>query len=169
MKKHFVTFYSPGTFVAEESTKPIDAWDVDKAVKMARKVSERYNAKPYGFRFSTRERGKDDLDSKVTKRSGLYWLGGKVETLAQVKARATEKDRILVSNMECNKYERIVTNDNSWRWTMPLEKGDVVLDVVPVMDERQADPARLTPSEEGKATGSAHSSSSSSPSHGEPR
>jgi hypothetical protein len=129
VKKHFVTFYSPGTFVAEQSTEPIEKWDVDLAVKMARKVTERYNAKPYGFRFSTRTRGPKDLDSKITKQSGLYWLGGKVETLAEVKARATEKDRILVSNMECNGYERIVTNSNSWSWTQPLGNEDVVLDV----------------------------------------
>jgi len=45
-----------------------------------------------------------------------------------VKARATDKDRVLVSNMECNGYERIVTNDNSWRWTQPLGPTDVVLE-----------------------------------------
>ena len=104
MEKHFVTFYSPGTFVAEESTKPIDSWDVKAAMKMARKVKERYNALPYGFRFTTRSRKADELDSKVTATSCLYWLGGKIETLAEVKARATEKDRILVSNMEGNRY-----------------------------------------------------------------
>src|SRR5262245_53222530 len=129
MKKHFVTFYSPGTFVAENTTKPIASWDVDAAVKMARGIKERHGAIPYGFRFSTRERTDDELDSKTTKESGLYWLGGKVETLAEVKRRATEKDRILVSNMEINKYDRIVTNDNSWRWTLPLGKDDVVLEV----------------------------------------
>ena len=129
MKKHFVTFYSPGTFMAEESTKPISAWDVDKAVEMARNIKERYAAKPYGFRFSTRERGPDDLDSKVTKTSGLYWLGGKVETLADVERRADPKEDILRSNMRSNGWDKIVTNTNSWRWTMPLEKGDKVLDV----------------------------------------
>lgn len=129
MVKHFVTFYSPGTFVAEETTMEIDSWDIDKAVEMARGIRERYNAAPYGFRFSTRERGWDDFNSKLIKNSGLYWLGGKVETLEEVKARATDKDRILVSNMEGNGHKKIVTNTNSWRWTMPLEDGDVVLDV----------------------------------------
>lgn len=128
VQAHFVTFYSPGTFVAEESTKAIESWDVKAAMKMARKVTERYNAIPYGFRFSTRSRGPKDLDSKVTATSPLYYLGGKVETLADVKARATEQDRVLVSNMEGNGWERIITNTNSWRWTQPLKADDVVLE-----------------------------------------
>jgi len=128
VKKHFVTFYSPGTFVSEQTEKPIDSWDIEKAKKMARKIKERYDATPYGFRFSTRSRGDKDLDSKVTATSPMYYLGGKVETLAEVKARATEEDRILVSNMEINGYERIITNTNSWKCTQPLKPGDVVLD-----------------------------------------
>lgn len=67
MKKHFVTFFSPGTFVSETSEKPIDSWDVDTAVEMSTQILERHGARPYGFRFSTRERGQEDLDSKVTK------------------------------------------------------------------------------------------------------
>lgn len=126
---HFVTFYSPGSFVAEETTKPIAEWDIDAAVKMARTVSERHNAKPYGFRFSTRARGDKGLDSKVVKTSGLYWLGGKVETLAEIEARNDPKDEILISNMRGNRWEKIVVNTNSWKWTMPLEKGDTVLEV----------------------------------------
>lgn len=129
MQKHFVTFYSPGTFVAETTEKPIDSWDVEKAVEMAQGITERYGAKPYGFRFSTRSRDADELDSRVTATSPMYYLGGKVETLEQVKARATSKDHVLVMNMEINGYGRIVTNDNSWRWTQPLGADDVVLDV----------------------------------------
>jgi hypothetical protein len=128
IEKHFVTFYSPGTFVAETTEKPIDSWDVKKAMSMARAIKERYDAMPYGFRFSTRSRGDEELDSKIAATSPLYWLGGKVETLAQVKARATKKDEILVSNMEINHYDRIITNTNSWSWTQPLMPGDVVLD-----------------------------------------
>lgn len=128
MKQHFVTFFSPGTFFAEDTTKPIDAWDVEKAMEMARSITERYSAKPFGFRFTTRSRRDEELDSKVTAISPMYFLGGTVETLEQVKARATDEDRILVSNMECNGYKRIITNNNSWRWTQPLDDDDVVLE-----------------------------------------
>lgn len=129
MIQHFVTFYSPGTFFSEESTKPIVSWDVDKAIEMARDVTERYNATPYGFRFSTRERGPDDFDSKETARSQTYYLGGRIETLAEVEARNDPKERILLSNMRGNGFDRIVVNDNSWRATLPLYDGDVVLNV----------------------------------------
>lgn len=39
MEKHFVTFYSPGTFVAESSEQPIASWDTDAAVVMARAIT----------------------------------------------------------------------------------------------------------------------------------
>ncbi len=128
MEKHFVTFFSPGTLVAEDRTMPIDGWDVDAALKLVAGVKERCGATPYGFRFTTRSRGPDDLDSKVSATSPMYYLGGKVETLAEVKARATSGDRALISNMECNGYDKIITNNNSWRWTQPLNADDVVLD-----------------------------------------
>lgn len=35
MEQHFVTFYSPGTFVAETTAKPVESWDVDLAVAMS--------------------------------------------------------------------------------------------------------------------------------------
>lgn len=131
VEAHFVTFFSPGTFLAEETTRPIASWDVEAAKAMALTVLERYNATPYAFQFTTRSRTDEDLDSKVSAKSPLYWLGGKIETLADVKARATEKDRILVSNMEGNCWDRIITNTNSWRWTQPLQSGDIVLEWPP--------------------------------------
>jgi len=127
MKKHFVTFYSPGTFIAEQTIKPIDSWDVDVAREMASSITERYDAKPYGFRFSTRERGPDELDSKTSETSCMYYLGGKVETLAEVEARNDPKDSILLSNMRCNGFDRVITTTEGWRWTQPLNDDDVVL------------------------------------------
>jgi hypothetical protein len=128
MKKHFVVFRSPGTFFHEETTKEIGSWDVEEAKKMARGITERYGATPFGFYFITRSRKADDLDSSVSAKSNMYYLGGKIETLEEVKARATKDDNILIRNMECNGYQRIITNTNSWRVTQPLNTGDVVLD-----------------------------------------
>lgn len=128
MKKNFVTFYSPGTFVAENTTKPIDSWDVESAKSMASGIKERHGAVPYAFRFSTRERGEDDLDSSVTEQSPLYYLGGEVETLEEVKARSTSRDSILISNMEGNGWARIITGKQGW--SQPLGDDDVVLEDV---------------------------------------
>lgn len=128
MIKHFVHFFSPGTFVAEETVKPIESWNIEEAQAMARSIKERYDARPYGFCFVTRERKKGELDSKEVKRSSTYFLGGEVLTLKQVKARNDPNDKILISNMEGNGWDRIVDNRNSWRWIQPLRKDDVVLD-----------------------------------------
>lgn len=127
MKKHFVTFVSPGTFFSEHTEKPIESWDIMKATKMARSIKERHGATPYGFYFTTRERRSHELDSKVTRTSGMYYLGGTVETLEEIKARKNPDERILLSNMEMNGWNKVITNTNSWKITQPLRDEDVVL------------------------------------------
>ncbi|MCE5324948.1 MAG: hypothetical protein LLG01_00890 [Planctomycetaceae bacterium] len=127
--KHFVEFYCPDTLVAE--TTAIESWDVQAAMEMARGIKERHAGTPYAFQFITRERGPEDLDSHESERSPMYYLGGKVETLAEMKARNDPDEAILVSNMECNNWDRVVTNYNPWKWTQPLKTDDVVLDFTP--------------------------------------
>lgn len=131
MKQHFVHFLSPGTFVSEESAKPITSWDIDVAKEMARHITERHCATPYGFFFTTRERGPNDLNSKQTLRSVTYYLGGTVETAEQVLARNDPKEDILRSNIRSNGYDRIITNTNSWKHTAGLNADDVVLEWTP--------------------------------------
>ena len=127
IQKHFVEFYSPGTFVAEVTTKEIDSWNVDEAVEMSKGITERYGAKPYGFRFITRSRGPDDLDSSVSARSKTYYINCKVETLAEIEVRNDPKEEILRSNMRINGYDCVVTPKEGWKTTLPLFDGDVVL------------------------------------------
>jgi hypothetical protein len=131
MQQHFVTFYSPGTFMSEETTKSIDSWDVKTAMKMAHDIIERYAATPFGFQFTTRSRGEKDLDSKKASESPMYYLGGRVETLAQVEARNDPNEDILRSNMRGNGWDKIIVNDNSYRSCRPLTPTDVVLDWKP--------------------------------------
>jgi hypothetical protein len=126
VEKHFVIFFSPGTFVAETTEKPIESWDVDTAKEMARGIKERYGAIPYGFRFTTRARKDDELDSKEVKRSGMYYLGGEILTLAEVKDKMPGEST-LINNMIINKYDKIIINKNSWQWTQPLTEKDTVL------------------------------------------
>ena len=129
IQQHYVTFYSPGTMVAETDSKKVDAWDVDQAVEMARSVEQRHGARPYGFCFSTRARGDADLDAKETARGPMYYLGGEVETIEEIEARGDPSERILLANMRCNGWNRVVVNTNSYRWIQPLKDDDVVLDV----------------------------------------
>jgi hypothetical protein len=127
MQKNFVCFKSAGTFFDEESTIEIDTWNINKAIEMSRSVKERYGATPFGFYFYTRAREDNELDSKVINKSNMYYLGGKIETLEDVKSRNDPDDRILISNMQNNNISRIIINSNSWKVTKPLEETDVVL------------------------------------------
>lgn len=131
MKKHFVIFFSPGTFVAEHTERPIERWNIDEAMAMARGITERHGATPYAFQFTTRARNESELDSKEIKRSGTYYLGGTILTVEDIKVRNDPRDRILISNMEGNGWSKVVDNRNSWRWIQPLLEGDVVLDFKP--------------------------------------
>lgn len=131
MKKHFVKFFSPGTFFSEEREFPIFSWDVEAALALADTVIERYGATPYAFQFITRVRNKSDLDSRIKSVSDFYFLGGKILTLAQIRKRRNPKDKILISNMENNRVERVVENRNSWKITVPFGDGDTLLDYTP--------------------------------------
>lgn len=128
MEKHFVTFYSPGTFVAEGTTKEVPAWDIDLAVAMSADIRERHSARPYGFQFTTRAREEHELDSRIVRTSGMHYLGGKVETVDEVRARGLDSERILLANMEGNGWPRIWRSTVGWQWTQPLRDEDVVID-----------------------------------------
>lgn len=118
MQKHFVTFYSPGTFVSETTTKEIDAWSVDLAVRMAKEIVERHRATPYGFSFKTQE--SDGWEPKTVKESGMYFLGGRLLTLDDIPD--VSENRILRSNMRNNGYDTVIENTNSWKVTLPFNK-----------------------------------------------
>jgi hypothetical protein len=128
MKKHFVRFLSPGTFFTETTDHEIDSWDVKTATQMALDLHERRGSKPFGFVFITRAREDHELDSRETDSSHVYFLGGTIEVLDEIKARNDRNDRILISNMEANDWPSVVVNTNSWKVTQPFQPGDVLLD-----------------------------------------
>jgi hypothetical protein len=123
-QKHYVTFYSPGSFVSETTVKEIDAWSVDLAVRMAKEIKERHRATPYGFTFKTME--SDGWSPKTVKESGMYYLGGKLLKLVDIPD--TLENSVLRDNMTINNYEYVIENTNSWKITLPFYKDkDTVL------------------------------------------
>jgi len=127
MKKRFVTFYSPGTFVAETTIKCVASWNVDKAVAMMAGIEERYGAKPYGFRFTTKKRGIRDFEPKEIDRSPMYYVNCRVQTLAEIEKRCDPKEATLLANMRTNGWDRVATAKEGWSWSQPLRDGDIVL------------------------------------------
>lgn len=135
--KHFVTFFSPGTLVSEETVQPIGEWNTYEAARRAKHITERHGSKPYGFRFMTMACAPDmecgdgcvipGGQMKVSE-SPMHYLGGVVETLAQVKARAKPEDNILIVNMEVNGWPTVITTTNGYRHTMPFVDGALNLD-----------------------------------------
>lgn len=149
MRKHQVTFYSPGTLFSESSTHDIESWDTAKAVAMAETISARYNAKPYGFVFETiivaddvpdGEGGTLHVQSKRVEQSGIHFLGGKLETYDDVVARDDKNENILRSNMRGNEMWIVCVNTNSFRSTMPFSEEDCIVDAHGRIIERGNDP-----------------------------
>lgn len=137
MRQHYVTFYSPGTFVSETTTKEIDSWDTHKAATMAKKISERYGARPYAFRFSTAvtrppvpdgEGGTLRVEGRQVEQSGLHYISGEILTYDQVVSRNSPRDSILLSNMRGNRWPIVVETRSPYISTHPLEASDSVVD-----------------------------------------
>lgn len=152
MRKHLVTFYSPGTLFAEQSSREVESWDPKLAAKMAKDVIERYGATPYAFRFSTvltrepvddGEGGKLNVESREVDHSGLYFLGGQLETLDDVEARADPKEEILRSNMRCNDQFIVCVRGAPARFRscIPFGPEDVLCDEEGKILRRGTDPA----------------------------
>lgn len=127
MKKHFVTFLSPGTFVSERTTKEISSWDVNQALEMSKNIVERYGATPYCFYFTTRERLSEDFNSREIERSAPHFFGGKVETIEEIMERNDPSEEILRQNMVDNKYHRVWRATKGCACAIPMKSDAVFL------------------------------------------
>lgn len=129
VEKCFVTFLSPGTFLQETTTKPIDSWDVEIAKKMADTIIERHAARPYGFFFTKRSRGAEDLDSKQVDKSGIFYIKDRCQimTLDQIKERKDSSDAMLIENMENNNLKQVVQTITGYKCIQPFSEHDMLV------------------------------------------
>jgi hypothetical protein len=151
-REHFVTFYSPGTLFAETTRKPIAEWDARTAVGMADAIVERYDAKPYGFRFDTvliadpvddGEGGKLEIKPKCVAESGTHFLGGTLSTLDELEAHSKRDESILRENMRGNGNPIVITVIRGYKSTHIFGENDVVVDAKGGIMERGDDPKHV--------------------------
>jgi hypothetical protein len=150
--KHCVIFESPGTMFSETSTKEIGEWSTKLAVRMAADIVERHCAKPYCFRFETRltadpvsdgQGGTLEVVAKTVKKSGRYFIGGRLRTLDDAERDGLPTERILVENMRCNSWPIVCETRNGYLSTRPFEAGDFVVSVDGEVLERGDDPKHV--------------------------
>lgn len=119
--RHYVTFYYPGTIVAETEDRPVESRDPAKLD---------LPSGAYAFYFFDRVETTVDgekLEGKKKNISGTYYPNGKICTQADVKAMGPTA-RILLQNMESNKWDRVVMPPNG-RFCQPLKDADVVYEL----------------------------------------
>lgn len=155
-RQHFVVFYSPGTFFAEQTDRPVTEWNPTEATALAASVSERYGAAPYGFRFETRivadpipdgEGGALKVESRTVEQSGTYFLRARLETFDTIEARASSSEDILRDNMRCNGWPIVVVCDEAgghrWKSVQPFTETDFVVDAAGLIVKRGDDPVHV--------------------------
>lgn len=125
--KHYVSFYSPGTFISEVDTKEIESWNVDLAKSMMKEIVQRHNATPYGFKFFTKTLKDNDFEPKITERSKLYLVGGKILSYKDIEERNDPKDNILLSNMKSNNWDFVWQTTKGWLYTLPITDDVIVI------------------------------------------
>lgn len=123
LTKNFVQFFWPGFIFSEEETVPIKSWYINEALKI---IKNKNMKSIYGFRFLTRGREDDELDSRIIKQSGMYFLKGHVKSLKDIEDERNLKNRTLIGNMKCNGWTHAIIIDGM---AYPFEEGDELLDV----------------------------------------
>lgn len=116
----YITWFTPGSFVSNELTQPVDTRTLPKAASIPKNA--------FAFRFFDRvETTADDgelLSGPVKNISGMHYFG-KSMTYDEVAALPGDM-QILLSNMRVNGYERVVRTDLGN--FQPLNPGDVVME-----------------------------------------
>jgi hypothetical protein len=115
--QEYIEFYFPGSFVSETDVKPIASRSLPVVLPLG----------AYAYRFFSRqevELNGEILRGKAHDYSPMTYFG-KALTLSEVKALDGDY-RILISNMECNRWDRVVrTVRGNFQ---PLKDGDVVIE-----------------------------------------
>lgn len=132
--RHYAEYLMPGSFFPEETTKRLDERNVEEAIMKAPKSAFCFSLYDIDYVKLDLEQanvvGKDEAAGPVKNKSGRYYLGGKIYTVAELKKAHPDKT-ILICNIEGNGYTHAIQSRlGNWQHFEPdkdqLVRGDVI-------------------------------------------
>jgi len=124
-----VTFLFQGILVSETSSKETKTTDPKVVAKKAPKGAFCFYFENWVEKKSIVEGEKFEKTEQVGKASSTYYIGGKVYTKAEIKAKFGKNDRYstLLNNIEGNGYKHVIQcSTGNWQ---PFTKSDVLVKV----------------------------------------
>lgn len=120
----YVEFFFPGSLFAESTTKKVKTRDVSK-IKVPKNA--------FRFRFFDKHIYSETIDEielkneKVTNESPVYYYGGKVYTIAELK-REFPNEKTLIGNIESYKCKKaICCRTGNWQ---PFGETDILIEAI---------------------------------------
>lgn len=120
----YVTFFRPGDLTPAMWSEIVETWDVEAALALARKIE---GQRPFAFQFSTI----DHTGGERLNKSPMHYLGGRVETLADIEARNDPCEAAMLEALKrMGPAACTITYAAGLDWmrTQPLHPADVVLE-----------------------------------------
>ncbi len=121
MTKTYLRISYPGSFVSEQSISEV------KNRSMPTELPKGY----FSFNFYDQEeinQGGEKLMGKPKNYSKEYYPGGRLMTLAEVKAEVPNS-KILQSNMECNEWDKVIKTRRGNFQPYDAAKNEVIADI----------------------------------------
>lgn len=115
-KELYVNIMSTGTFFTEQDKIKVKDKNLKNILKKVKTITQRHNAKPFGFRFE---------DGNGENASGIYYITGKVLKYDDI---PDDLPGFLKSNMRCNNWPICIENTNSYKFTCQFEPKDKIID-----------------------------------------
>lgn len=122
---HFIKFHLPGDVVPTTLSPRIPSWDIPTAITLA---DARAILRPYAFQFVTLGRDHHALERREMAASQMYYLGGTVMDLEELRDMGTPLAVELAETMAKHNFTHVIrTRDGKLRLLPP---DAVVLDYV---------------------------------------
>lgn len=125
-----VTYYSPGSFFSETNEREFENFSLKEFTEKASTITQRYGAKPYGFKVQRLEEIVDMPDGfkcepKIIEKAKCYYFINAEVVFSKDLDKKTEG--IFISNLENNCQGVGIISRNSYRFNYFFNKEDFIV------------------------------------------